>query len=154
MICFNTDRGSGGGTEAAGLGNLASGRQAPQPHAPSPAADYRELSAHTRAAGQLHSSSCHSTSQWLIFVSCTGRPLLCAHCPVSGLPPPHFCHNSYAGEQIWSTDPPTSRLLWCGWSISNKAHVNNVTENQIPKQVTLFKTRVLSFPLSINVLFP
>ena len=39
-------------------------------------------------------------------------------------------------------------------SSEDKAHVNNVTENQIPKQGTLFKIRALSFPLSINVLFP
>ena len=44
-------------------------------------------------------------------LSCTGLAPLCAHCPVSGLPPPHLYHKSYAGEQVWSTDPPRSSLL-------------------------------------------
>lgn len=69
-------------------------------------------------------------------------------------PPPYFYRESQVGEQIWLTDLLMSRLLWCGWSISSKPHVSNVIENQIPKQVTLFKRRILSFPLSIDVQFP
>ena len=84
------------------------GDKHPSSMPPSPAVDHRELSPPTP---MLQASSCHSTSQWLVFVSCTGLALLCAHCPVSGLPPPHFYHKSYAGEQIWSTDPPMSSLL-------------------------------------------